>query len=176
MSRIVIWDPSGRFPEGEILTGENALGVLHSQGGVTLPVKPELFGLNAVAGFFSRNWGNGVPFLHMVGTRACSMLLYVQQGIPSLNWVARLAPIDGAKEVRGTFRLVCSTAQVGIISGGLATEASAIEIADLQPDKWGGYTIGGKCNLNCTLDGYLGLSLYGCAIGCKVLWTAITQA
>lgn len=173
MPRIVIWDPTGDFPEGELVYGTNGIAVLHSKGGVTLPVELELLKINAVSGFFSRNWGSGIKFDRMLGTRACPMLLFVQPDFTRINWAARLE-FDG--DHQGTFRLTTDSSQMGGIGGGLAANEAAIDITDLEPDEYGGVTIGGTCKLNCTTEGYLGLSLYGTAIGARVVWSAVTQS
>ena len=173
MPRIVIWDPTGKLPEGEIVYGTNGIAVLHSKGGVTLPVELELLKINAVSGFFARNWGSGIGFNRMMGTRACPMLLFVHPDYTTIHWAARLECDEGHQ---GTFRLTTDSSQVGIIGGGLAANETVVDISGLEPDLYGGITIGGSCKLNCTTEGYLGLSIYGTAIGARVVWSAVTQA
>lgn len=174
MHRIVVWDPTGKFPEGYVLDGDNGLGVIHSKGGITLPVEPELLVQHAVSGFFMKKFGTGVPFTRMVGTRACPMLLFASPDYTTISWVARLTLFGETS--RGTFRLTTHSGMPGAVSGGLLANGDAIEISEKPLDKYGGITIGGTCRLNCTTDGYLGLSLYGVAIGARVTWSAVSQS
>lgn len=174
--RIVVWDPSGKFPIGDIIEGDKAISLLHGHGGLTLPIEPHLLGRNAVSGYFRRDWGRGTPFTNMVGTRGCPMLIYVVPDFAVLNWAIRVEPIPGAPESRGTFRLTMHTGQVGTISGGLAADGAVVEFADRPIDPHGGVTIVGSSKLNCTMEGYLGLSIYGTAVGVRVLWSAVSQS
>jgi hypothetical protein len=176
MSKIVVWDPSGRFPEGEIVKDDNTLHLLHSSGGVSLPVVEDLLQYNAIAGFFMRKWGNGVRFERMVGTLGCPMILWIKPQFTSIYWAARIKPIPEAKETKGIFRLAMHSGQYGVIGAGIASNDEAIEIGELELDEYGGAIIQGSCRLSSAIEGYLGVSLYGVAVGARIMWSAITQA
>ena len=176
MNRIVVWDPAGRFPEGKVLDGDKQLAILQNKGGVTLPVEPALLGRNACAGVFMRKWGDGVVFDKMLGARGCPMMLYAVQDIGSIYWAIRVEPLADAHETKGSFKLALNSGQIGTITGGLASENRPADLIDAQPDKVGGWTLLGSSRLNCTLEGYLGLSVYGVAVGARVVWSAVTQA
>jgi hypothetical protein len=175
MNRIIIHDPKFRYPIGDLLDGEKALAKLHGNGGVTLPVEPRLLGRNGVSGYFRRDWGSGVRYENLVGTRGCPMVIYAMPDFPRIYWAIRAMPIPGAVESRGTFRLATHSGQYGTITGGLSADGASAEFADQELDKDGGVTILGKAKLNCTMEGYLGLCVYGCAVGIRVLWSAVTQ-
>lgn len=181
MKRIVVHDPGSHFALGELIEGDRAVALLKSRGGVALPVEPDLIGRNAVSGFFRRDWGRGEEFNGLLGTRACPMLLYALPEYTTINWALRLLPIEGATECRGLFRLAAHSGQVGCITGGLAANGQAFQIEDApgappaHERLRDGFIIEGTSTLNCGLEGYLGLSIYGTAIGLRVIWSAVTQ-
>jgi hypothetical protein len=175
MKKIVVWDPNGKIPEGAIIEGPKKINAIEVAGGVVLPYAPDLAANNAVAGYFRRGWGNGVHFDNMVGQRGCPMMIYAMPGYPVFHWVIRVEPIDGAKETRGIFRCT-SSGQVATLSGGMGTRGDPVEVGDLERDVHGGWIIRGKNTLNCTLEGYLGVSIYAAAVGARVMWSAIAQA
>lgn len=176
MAKILVWDPTGEIPEGEILEGANKIAAVERRGGVVLPFDPKLATNNAVAGYFRRSWGSGIHFDRMIGLRACPMMIYAVPDFPSFHWAARIMPIEGAKETKGIFRCTNNSGQVGTLTGGLGAMGEPIELNDTPPDKFGGWTIRGSNRLNCTLEGYLGLSIYATAVGARVMWSAVTQA
>lgn len=176
MNRIVIFDPTGKYEEGRLVGGDKSIALLHGRGGVTLPVEPNLLGRNAVAGYFMRKWGGGATFDRMIGARACPMLLYAVPDYGTIYWAFRIMPIDGAVESHGSFKLAMHSGQVGTITGGLSADGVAHEVTDRTIDKHGGWTVIGTSKLNCSMEGYLGLSVYGVGIGVRVMWSAATQA
>lgn len=177
LEQIVVWDPKGTVPEGEVIQGRpNVVSAFERRGGVALPFSSQLASHNSVAGYFRRSWGSGVVFDKMIGRRDCPMMLYGMPGFPVFHWAARIMPIDGAKETKGIFRCVTNSGQVATMSGGLGSVGQSIEISEIPIDRFGGWTIRGSNALNCTLEGYLGLSIYAAALGARVVWSAVTQA
>jgi len=176
-SRIVVYDPTGQFPEGDVLEGNRAIAMFASRGGMSLPIDVRLIGRNAVSEVFIRKWGQGEVFDRMVGQRGCPMLLYTVPDVPFLHWAARVLPLGGDREPRGVVRLVMHSGQPGAITGGLRADGEACQVGDgLAPDSDGGWTVSGRVGLNCTMEGYLGLSLYVVASGIRVVWSAVSQA
>jgi hypothetical protein len=165
------------YREGTIVDGERAIAVLQSRGAPMLPVDPSLFDRNPIAGYSRRSWGNGGQrFERMIGHRACPLMLYVIPGTPTLHWTARVEPIEDTTESKGTFRLTTNTGVHGVtLTGGLVADDRA-SVIDCPPDANGGWTIGGSVRVNCAMEGFLALSIYGAAVGLRVVWAAVTQA
>lgn len=176
-TKILVWDPIGEFVEGDLFDGEQRIAAIERRGGVFLPYEREIGSQNnAVAGYYRRTWGSGVVFDRMIGRKACPMVLYVTQGASFIHWAARVMPIDHSDVVRGLFRCVSDTGQIGTLGGGMNAVDNAIEISELPIDKFGGWTIRGTNRLNCSLTGYLGVAIHARAFGARVVWSAITQA
>lgn len=175
MQKIVIWDPSGKLPEGAFVAGERSMSLLDAtEGVVALPVDPDLIDANAVGGWFKRAWGTGWRFERMVGQRGCPMMIRVKPVEPLyLYWVARVMHDERQNVVpHGILRLTADGTQGGI-SGGIS--GPGYDLQNLgKPDRWGGWTIGGRSQFSTTTEGFLGMSLYGAAQGIAVPWTAVS--
>ncbi len=171
---VVIHDPEGREPEGEILS-RNAIGVAHARGAVLLPVELDTMRRGGVCGWSKRHYGRGWQYDAVVASRGCPLILHVSPEYPVIVWCARLqADPDGS--VSGSLRLAPDTAQVGAGACGLAPENSAIQIQALgPPDQDGGWFIGGRSRASIPADMFLGLQLYGQVGGARVLWFAASQ-
>lgn len=176
-SRIVVWDPSAKLAEGTFVEGDHQFALLKTKGIVTLPTDVDLFGRNAVAGYFRRGWGVGWPFADQAAAqRGCPMLLFVATERPYIHWVARLVPY-GEKERAGRLRLTTNTSQIGASAGGVSPEIQAPDLAELgPPDAHSGWTIGGRSRVSTIGEGYFGLSLYGNMRGLAVVWSAVSQS
>ena len=103
-------------------------------------------------------------------------MLYTVPDLPLIHGLARVEPIEDAPEHKGTFRLTSNTGVHGVtLAGGLVADTSPINIAG-EPGADGGWLVGGACRVNCSLEGFLALSIYGVATGLRVVWLAVTQA
>lgn len=177
MVRIVVWDPTGRWPEGTLLEGSSLLHVEKSRGAVLLPADADLcLGQDAVAGYFRRGWGMGVAWTDRPAQRACSMLLRIVPERPWLHWCARVVPMhaDGPPP-RGRLHLVTNTGQMGGTAVRVSPMSEPQSLEDSPIDEHGGWTLKGTSQLGMAGEGMLGLALYGAATGCAVLWSAATQ-
>lgn len=175
MQHIVVWDPKNETPEGEIIDGPERAAYLERNGVELLPYTAELAAHNAVGGYYRRSWGKGVVFNEMIGARGCPMIMYVMPKFPVFRWCAYIMPLEGAKETRGIFRLTTG-GQFGTLTGGLGGTHAPVEIAELPVDEYGGRVVRGRNPLHCTIEGYLGISIYASAIGARVMWSALSQA
>lgn len=172
---IMVWDPLGKVAEGTIVEGPHLQAVLARSGAAVLPVDVDLLERHALAGYHRRAWGAGVLFDNMRGVRGCPMVLYVHPERRFIHWTARVERLGD--ELQGTMRLTGNTGQPSAMSGGLGQGGTPIELAQLgPPDRHGGWTLAGSSQVSCTGEGYFGLSLYGSARGCRVLWSAVSQA
>ena len=175
---VVVYDPSGVEPDGEILTG-NAIGVARARGVVLLPVELDVLRRGGVSGWSKRSYGRGWRYDAVAASRGCPLVLHMTAGYPVVTWVARLEATDpeGAPtNTAGSLRIAPDTAQVGASAAGLAPEASPIQIPSLgPPDAAGGWTIGGRSLASVSSDLMLGLQLYGQIGGARVLWFAASQ-
>ena len=188
---VVVWDPRGEYWDGAVV-GELKAHQLRALGVATLPVDAGLMAKNGVAGYFRRSFGAGVPLSPVIPQRAAMVLLWTTAGQGQrLFWRARLqatfhvvAGLDGAEhlvrdELDGQLRLVADTAQVGAYPQGFVAydEGAVAYTRGLgEPDKWGGWTVGGCVQLGQQLEGFMGLSLYGAARGARLAWVAVSQS
>jgi len=180
--RILVWNPHEPGTDGVILNGPRHFAYAEANQLVTLPYDVELYGqgLNALHGYSRRGWGSGyVLSIGHGGTlarRSCPLVTFIDTERKYLHWAARISPIKGESMV-GTLRLTTDSTQRLTINAGLSSDASPIDVAALDsPDRWGGYIIRGKHQISSTIEGYLGLSLYGTARGIAVEWVAVTQS
>lgn len=172
--KVVVWDPSGQIPEGRIVSNATTVELLEQQGVVLMPVDAELVYRMPIAGYFRKAYGDGWRFDEMVGRRGCPLLLYIEPDRTFIHWRALVVPIGS--DVQGVLRLTTDSALPGALSGGLSATAEAVNLAELgEPGKYG-WVIGGSTRMNCTGEGYFGLSLYGACKGIAVKWAAVSQA
>jgi hypothetical protein len=184
---VVVWDPSGDFWQGGIVTQEVADSLVPA-GVVMLPVERRLLEQCAIGGFFFRSWGAGVPLPAGVPRMVCPMAMYVarlnnsQPDAPTrLSWVARLvqvAPYGVAEKPTGMIRLAPDSGQLGTFSGGVsATDKTAVDLSLLgAPDAHGGWTVRGEAGVNVAIDAVLGLGLYCSGEGARIAWAAVSQS
>ncbi len=175
---IVIEDPADEFWEGAVVVPSQA-NVVESRGGVVLPCDPRLFRLSGIGGFHRRAWGSGVPLGTSIPKMHCPMTIYVAAELHSLHWAARLVP-DFDRRVEppytGQLRIAADTGQPYAISGGVGSiDDGRQHLARLgEPDERGGWTIRGRGSLQASNDGFVGIALYGMAMGLRVVWSAVS--
>lgn len=175
MHIVVLYDPSGKHAEGEILTA-NAAEVAKSRGVATLPIVPQLLRDNAFAGYAKRAYGRGWTFDAQKAGRGCPLALHVDAEYPTIHWAARILA-DGPARIDGTLRMATDTAQMNASAIGLAPKTAPIQLAALgDPDANGGWTIGGSATASIPGAMFIGLQLYGMAQNVRVLWFAASQS
>lgn len=170
--RVVIHDPSGDNPTGEIVEGKKA-ELLVARGIPSLPVDPNLLSRNGVSGYSKREFGRGISLDANSSRRGCSTVLYVMPSHQKINWCARIIPTSAGMVARGRLRLANDTAQVNVIKGGIATAEFAEVSGKLGAE---GLTIAGSSRFIANMEGYMGLCLYGTLANARVLWLAISQS
>jgi hypothetical protein len=175
MVRIVVWDPSGLYPEGALLEGPRLLHQLESRAVVSLPADPALVhSATQDVGYVRRGYGPGRGWNRLVGHQDCPMSLRVVPNHPWLHWAARVHPT--AHEVKGHLRLCANTAQMGGTAQRLDPKVDARALESMgAPDVHGGWTVGGTSGIGAQAEGWLGLGLYGLGVGFAVQWFAVTQ-
>lgn len=189
---VVVWDPSGEYWDGAVV-GELRAHQLRALGVATLPVDAGLMQKNAVAGYFRRSFGAGVPLSPVIPQRAAMILLWTTAGQGArLFWRARLQAtfqvVTGTEpgstslardELDGQLRVVADTAQVGAYPQGFVAydEGAVAYLRGLgEPDRHGGWTVGGFVQIGQQGEGFMGLSLYGAARGARLAWVAASQS
>lgn len=173
MTKIIVWDPRGKYPAGAFSDQPLACEQLQRLGVVLLPVDRSRGGMNPVGDFFFRSWGTGWVWGERQGAHAgCPMLLYVDPDVREVHWRARLAPLENV-EPKGFLRLTAMSGALGSSMGGLSAQAEPVDCGKLgEPDEFGGWTVGSMSPISTTTVGYLALQLYGPSVGVRVLWTA----
>jgi len=173
MNSVVIFDPHGVEPEGEILTAQR-LAVARSHGVVALPVDVDMMRATALGGYAKRSYGKGWRFDALRAGRGCPLVLYAAAAHPTLHWAVRLVA-DGP-ERHGQLRVAVDTGQLGVNASGLSPVTPPILPADLgEPDAGGGWTCIGHGTLSLRDDSLAGFMLYGTLTGVRVAWWAVSQ-
>lgn len=176
--RVVLYDPTDKYPRGAVFEGA-AAQQLHAQGVSTLPVDPDIIRANAVAGYMLAHYGSGWSFDPYRPSRGAPLLLYVLKERSSIHYAARVVPDRRDRNPIGKLRLNTDTVQAQVITGGMVQAEHPKPLDKLteraSPDPDGGWTLYGRCTLTSAFEGYLGLSMYGNARGCRVTWAAVSQ-
>ena len=172
---VVIHDPTGEDPEGEILSG-NRLAVARSRGVITLPVDVPLLRSGALSGYARRCYGRGWRYDANRAGRGCPLVLHASALYPMLHWVVRLVPDPEMQQRAGHLRVAVDTAQAGAQAAGLSPQGSPLDAGRLgDPDEAGGWSWSGESLVTLAGDQLLGLQLYGALSGVQVAWWAVSQ-
>jgi hypothetical protein len=150
---IVVWDPSGKWPQGEVVEPEQGAD-LTCYGGIVLPYDERGDAINPIGSLHIRSLGKGVWF-KMVPERLATLALYVSGYITSVHWRMRLQAATHAVP-SGMVRML------GLVSPGIQrppSEGAAVNLTGLGlPDANDGWTIGGSINVPLVgFGGYMGL-------------------
>lgn len=176
IQHIVVWDPRGKVNEGSLIQGEGYAAELQRAGVVTLPVDPEFFSRNPVAGFASRHWGPGWPYTGRRSTVGCAMLLYVTPAAKWVHWVARARALD--EEAReGMLRLTNLGGMAATVGGGLSATSQAIDLSSLTDENRtedGEWILRGQVQLHLTTEAYVAMAIQGAGAGIRILQSAVS--
>ncbi len=178
---ITVYDPTGAMVEGSVVEPSQQLELAKLKGLVTLPVDPSLLPRNPVGGFFLRYWGqHGVPFIGQVPTYGCAMLVWATPEQSVLHWSARIMRYAGEAEraanrrMNGVLRMVAASEVPGSMNGGLRPEGG-VDLSQLGPaDEQAGWSVGGTCGIQPTIDGYIAVKLAGACTGIEVHMSAVS--
>lgn len=151
--------------------------------GYGMPVAAELVPrvcANSIAGYFYRSWGTGARFTQNRIEHGCPMVLWAHPGVPVLHWAARIVQNDSrGTPPSGTLRLVANPEQPAAVQGGLSALADSAHV-DLNalglPDRFGGWSVGGRMGVHVPQECLLAVRLQGVCQNMRVLWSAISQA
>jgi hypothetical protein len=181
MQRVVIWDEKCEYLEGEVVDGNKSEALAARRAGV-LSLDADLLTLNGSAGYAVRKFGKGWSFDPHMPKHGAPVALYVVPDRPLIHWLAKLVPSPAAFDApavqpRGNLRLNVDTSQRGIVSARVTSETPPVELSALSPQfETGGWLIGGTNRFASSIEGFLGLSLYGTAQHCRVAWLAVSQS
>lgn len=176
MSHVVVHDPNGVEPEGEVLVGNHA-EVARSRGVVLLPLEQAVLKRSAFSGWARRAYGRGWMFDGRRSSRGCPLMLHVSPEYPLIHWVARIVVDAELGPLSGMLRLAADTAQMGAHATGLMPESPPVNVPDLgPPDANGGWFVGGSARANIPADMFLAFQLYGTLTGARVQWFAASQS
>lgn len=174
-SAVVVFDPLGTEPEGEILSG-NRIAVARSRGAVLLPIDVQLLRSGALGGYAKRAYGRGWSYDRHRPGRGCPMVLFASPAYPLIHWAVRLAQDPEGGRLEGHLRVAVDTAQAGARASGLTTDAGPLNVPTLgDPDEHGGWTWMGESKVTIPGEGLLGLQLFGALGGARVAWWAVSQ-
>jgi len=175
MSHVVIFDPQGIEPEGEVLNGQ-AAEVAKARGVAMLPIVTPLLRRNAFAGWAKRAYGRGWKFDPTKSSRGCPLSLHADPQFPIITWTARIVRDDAMGDVSGTLRFAADTAQSNSLATGINNETPPVSIPALgAPDELNGWTIGGRARVSIPGDSFIAFQLFGQLSGARVEWFAASQ-
>lgn len=174
-SAVVLFDPSGEEPEGEVLSGHR-LAAARSRGVEALPVDVTLLRSGALSGYARRCYGRGWRYDANQSGRGCPLVLYASTQYPEIHWLVRLIPDPELHQRAGHLRVAVDTAQAGAQAAGLSPRGSPLNAGTLgDPDAAGGWSWRGESHVTLVGDQLLGLQLYGALSGLRVAWWAVSQ-
>lgn len=176
-SAIVVLDPSGNLPEGQVVEGPERVAKLDASGVVLLPYEPALHGRRGTRGYFRRSWGDGEPLNSAASTRFCPATIDVELGYPWLFWVACVA-LEGV-DPSGQLRLLGDNTLGQQLGASLsAADQTLIQVHEgsRHPMADDGFIVGGRLRISIANPGVLPLTLYGYGRGLRVKWLAVSQA
>ena len=167
---IVVFDPHGEVREGVVATGLSLQAFVRS-GIVVLPCDDER-SREANGGYVRCGWGEGWRFPLMQGTSGCPMIIRVTPWAIRFEWAAWL--VATGKNPQGTIRMVVAPNTSGGYAGTLGLFENPPRIEDLTP-RFGGYLIGGSCQLDPSAPGYLTMNLHATVRDVAVLVSAASH-
>lgn len=175
MSKIVVFDPSGRLVDGTIIDGPKAENLAQHGDLLCLPYQT---GREAeqLGGYARRGWGvPGWCLERNVGERVCPLLVRVDVDAPWIHWAVRLVPIG--PNPTGQIRLVSDSSFGGPQCGALtATGGDVIQVERLaRLDGPGAWQLTGRRRISVHTKGLMALSLYATARDVAVQVTAVSQ-
>lgn len=171
MQYVTVFDPSGDRVLGEVVDGAARIFKSRSKSVVMLPTDP-FVQFSASPGFVYRPWGLGWNFDALKAERGCPMMIGVAPEHPWIYWAARIAPIRPDEAISGTIRLIAN-GSAGGMGMGMSQDMVVPKLETLPSSD---VVVTGRCSLGVTVAGVLGLSIYGCAMNAKVLWSAVSLA
>lgn len=179
MNHVVLFDPSGKIPEGEIVDARR-LEVARAMRVETLPLDLDMLRATALGGYAKRSYGSGWRFDARRPGRGCPLVVYATQRMPTLVWTIRLVPAEGDGEVAeprsGQLRVAVDTGQLGAMAATLRPETDSLNLSALgDPDEDGGWYCRGRGTMTMQGDSLVGLMIYGMASGVRVSWWAASQ-
>ncbi len=167
-------DPQHPEAVGAIASEPGLLRKGIARGAVWLPIDSVLERELRLGGFVKRSWGNdGWIFRLNRGEAGSPFALQVRTGVPFIHWAAAVVPQGGR---RGKLQLHADQASTATLNSGLAvvTAPPAFELANDAGTPL--RILRGVSRFQGTIDGFLGLDLYGVCDGIGVLWVAISQS
>lgn len=186
MDRVVVHDPRFQLSPGTLLRDRTAeLAV--SEGVIALPVITEIIHRGGAAGYSLRSYGDqGHPPPALNPSRFAPItFMHHQEEHADLLWVAVLAPVQEAPQVRGHFRLTSDSSQLGCVNASVHS-APGVDVVDMGRvagqrnvalDPSGtkhGWVVVGRCTVRADFTGHLGLCLYGSGLGFTVRTLAVS--
>lgn len=180
-NRIVVWDPSGRFWDGAIVS-EFDEARMAGNGCVTLPCNAEEFGLAGNSAFSKRSWGSGWP-LPVSGAHFAPLAVFkAGEGSKVIHWAARLVADDatlararaGKQTSHGALQIAGAQSRSGQDTPSIYGQGG-VDLSKLgPPDENDGWNLKGTASFSSPHEGTYGVCLYGYGPGMRVQWLAVS--
>ena len=170
--RVVVWDPTGDLPEGEVMS-EALYRTVVGRGVAALPVDADL--LQRGGAYVKRAWGKGYEFNHAVPDIGCEMALYATREHARIHWTALLVPDGSATPVAGRLQInVCRALGGSCGLSELSPGARAQDVVQGPQTGSQGWLVGGTAVATFGQDTHHGFGLFGSLQGLLVRWAAFT--
>lgn len=170
MKSVVVFDPNGVLPVGELIEGDS-VGVARRRNVVMLPADDYMY-FNASPGFAYRPWGSGIVFDAMQPRRDCPMVVSVHPSSPHVYWAVQLRQIRAGEQMTGRIRLV-GNAAAGAMSVGMTQEVLMPTLESLQQKDGACLVFTGRNQVSVQQEGQFGLSLYGVCRNVRLTWSVV---
>jgi hypothetical protein len=173
VSYIVVEDLNGLWQPGQVLSDAKSAGLPSNM--CALPVDERMLNMGGVAGYFKRDYGEGVPMVGM-HTQLARMALFLMPGEDAvLHYAARVDLLPHAAGRTGALRFATDTGQ-GIPSCGVSG-AAPFNLSKLTDATYArGWVVRGTARARATVQGVFGFALHAQGVGFRLMWVALTQA
>lgn len=183
---VVVWGIN-RPVAGGLLDEQTRIEVARRGGAVLLPVDRDL--LATPFGWTKREYGVGVDCPSPSPRRFCPIAIGIDPSRPFVHWAVELrdvsadgssVPTDNHGAPSGTLRLGFDTSLRGTIAPETSAGGAAIDVSRLVYSDGGRHDPGffatatGVLRASVSIEGLLGLSLYGAATGVRVRRIAVS--
>lgn len=173
MKSVVVFDPNGLLPVGELLDGDK-VGAARRRSVAMLPADDHMY-FNGLPGFTYRPWGTGVHFDDMMPRRDCPMLVAVHPQTPQVYWAMQLRPIRANEPMTGRVRVV-GNAAAGAMAAGMTQDVPMPLLEGIDQKNVEAVVITGRNSVSVNQEGMFGLSLHGVCRNVRVVWSCASVA
>lgn len=183
---VVAWGPN-RQVAGALIEEPERAAAARRGGAVLLRVdraRHVLAPTNGASGWAKREFGHtGIRPPESVPSRFCPIAIWIDPSTPFVHWAVELMDVEPDPEMPGgTLRLAADTSQRGTIAPEAGSQGPVVGVSQLAwtehgRDETGLFAVAqGVLRAQVSIEGLLGLSLYGAGTGFAVRRIAVSAS